>query len=363
MEPAKANHAVNEIPSLFHFESSDSRVASRFFSDLPWIDDKAKHVVDFGNPLTGVTSHPDSVQEKIENKSQDNRIASFFFSELPWVSNDSLAEYQTGFSKETLVEKPDVARDDEIPVAITTPNRVEPNAKLFFSDLPWSKETDKSVKSLTAAETTLSSEVEFRAEKTITISLKDSKSENTKNTDLKQAENAKAFFLRLPWENSKNTANGFSNTFTSNDLWDESLIATNEVICLANDVNEDNSNSTANSFFSQLPWLKAGLLSAAEINSGLVTDKFQPTEEAITSHENPLSGYFQSLPWQGSQAIKQAPENFRSSVQNDSEATGIFALAAQSAIRASQKVSAAQSEKNSHSTEIYFNTLPWKGSR
>jgi hypothetical protein len=367
-EPVKANHAVNEIPALFHFESSDTRVANRFFADLPWVDDKSEQVVYTGQSIAEDSQHTDISKEKIENESQDNRVVSSFFSDLPWATNDSIASSQTGISTESLVEKLDVAKETEESVAIKTPNRIATTAKLFFSQVPWSNENGKSVELLSTAETTLSSEVEFRAEKTITISLKDSKPEIIKNTDPKKTEIAKAFFLRLPWENSKNNANGLSNTVSSNDDIvlnvgdDESLIKTKDVIGITKELYDNSINSTTNSFFSQLPWLKAGLSAEAEMDSDLMADKFQPPQEKLTSNEKTLNDYFQSLPWQDGKYDSHAPENFRRSEQNESEATGIFALAAQSAIRASQKISVGESNKNSQITESFFSALPWNGS-
>jgi hypothetical protein len=369
-EPVKAKQAAKAIPQQFYFESSDTRITSRFLAGLPWSGNSSEDLFKSTAPSLNRTDGqvgsafvPDFAQEKAESLSQDDRVASRFFSGLPWTSNDLIAVVKTGSLDESDTE---IAK----PVEVSAISGNLTSAKLFFSDLPWRGGDGLTFQPASAVEPIIE-QVEIRSEKTITINVSDSKSfEITEKVIQKKAQLAREYFLSLPWQSGnkktpdKNTPTFFQEESRPDYRHDEKSIA-EESIGAAKDVASKSVNSSANSFFSQIPGdeSKRSSLNIHDISSSPFTSArpVQETQPEFSSEGKRVGNYFQSLPWQGGIKINQNPYHKQDSAQIDQEVTGIFALATQSALKASQKIQADETRESNKRMDNYFRSLPWKG--
>ncbi len=185
---ASVTPPTRKIPETFYFESSDTRIVSRFLADLPWS----------GKPQDTVMMTAGTSPATLTNERVDNRIVSQFFSGLPWVSGGKNSTAPITQPVDIFVapikESFDIAGQS---TSLTTnaPSR-DRLAKAFFSGLPW-QVTDQ--KNIVAIET-VSNLSKALPEKTITISRRESKpAGQTIKTDQNLAPTVKAYFSSLPW--------------------------------------------------------------------------------------------------------------------------------------------------------------------
>lgn len=184
---ANVTPPTRKIPETFYFESSDTRIVSRFLADLPWS----------GKPQDAVTLPVGTSPATLTNDHADNRNVSQFFSGLPWVSGGKSAAVPVSVAVDNFVapikESFDIAGQSTTLTA-DAPSR-DQLAKTFFSGLPWQVADQKNK---IAVETTFE-QSQALPEKTITINRKAFKPVEDAATDQNTAPSVKAYFSSLPW--------------------------------------------------------------------------------------------------------------------------------------------------------------------
>lgn len=360
-EPVGVAKPADRIPSIFHLQSTDTRVAGRFIADIPWSGRTTASEVTghkFQDMEVGL-SREIADREPLQ---ADNRIAGRFFSELPWSTStahsDVIPESAPQLDAETI--------DAGAAVLAPAVQLKTQSAQAYFGDLPWG---NHDVKTEIIA---FATEAAVELKDAVLSDLLKPPVEGGEEAVQQKTQAAREYFLKLPWILNKTDV--FAETHSeAGEALDYGVSPAVQIPVSVEVTRVDKGSDgavtdiSAQRYFSRLAWLPAdATLGTASLAELTVEQNPRLSHVEITEVlrcDQPFGSFFQTLPWQGEIKAERALESNRPTVSYDNGAAEMFSLATESAIRASQKAQPINVPKERPRTDSFFRALPWRGPR